>query len=207
MSFHFSSKQGKGVCKAMKRRNSLMLAAVAAALIIGIPRESTAAPNSSPFKELKIKGSYTDSYGKHGKLRGTLDILHFASQDNKIVAEGMIRGVMTDSKGEDTSFAREVAWPLSKLAVTMEDDGTFAATTSAVEIPILHLTLGPLDLDLLGLTVHLNQVVLNVDAHTGPGQLLGNLLVALLGLLDPIAILGNLAQILDILNQILAIFG
>ncbi len=42
-------------------------------------------------------------------------------------------------------------------------------------VPILNLALGPLDLNLLGLVVHLNQVVLNITAEGGPGNLLGNL--------------------------------
>jgi hypothetical protein len=33
---------------------------------------------------------------------------------------------------------------------------------------ILHLTLGPLDLNLLGLVVHLDQVVLDITAEQGP---------------------------------------
>jgi hypothetical protein len=39
--------------------------------------------------------------------------------------------------------------------------------------PILHLDLGPLDLNLLGLHVHLNEVILNIEAIPGPGNLLG----------------------------------
>ena len=50
---------------------------------------------------------------------------------------------------------------------------------------ILFLDLGPIFLDLLGLTVELSQVVLDVDAVPGEGRLLGNLLCALTGLLDP----------------------
>jgi hypothetical protein len=49
---------------------------------------------------------------------------------------------------------------------------------------ILDLVLGPLDLDLLGLVVSLNQVELNITAVPGPGNLLGNLLCAVAGLLD-----------------------
>jgi hypothetical protein len=49
---------------------------------------------------------------------------------------------------------------------------------------ILDLTLGPLDLDLLGLVVHLDTVHLNITAESGPGNLLGNLLCAVAGLLD-----------------------
>jgi len=49
---------------------------------------------------------------------------------------------------------------------------------------ILSLTLGPLHLNLLGLVVDLNQVVLNITAQSGSGQLLGNLLCAVAHLLD-----------------------
>jgi hypothetical protein len=50
--------------------------------------------------------------------------------------------------------------------------------------PILHLELGPLDLNLLGLRVQLNQVVLDITAIPGPGNLLGNLLCGVAHLLD-----------------------
>jgi len=63
--------------------------------------------------------------------------------------------------------------------------------------PILHLDLGPLDLNLLGLSVHLNEVVLDVNAIPGPGNLLGNLLCAVAGLLDGVdlgGVLGGLLQ-------------
>ena len=69
--------------------------------------------------------------------------------------------------------------------------------TQPTTCPILHLDLGPLNLNLLGLTVHLDEVVLNVDAVPGPGNLLGNLLCAIAGLLDGVdlgGILGNLLQ-------------
>ena len=50
--------------------------------------------------------------------------------------------------------------------------------------PILHLDLGPLNLNLLGLTVHLNEVVLDITAVSGPGNLLGNLLCSVANLLN-----------------------
>jgi hypothetical protein len=62
----------------------------------------------------------------------------------------------------------------------------------------LHLTLGPLDLNLLGLQVHLNQVVLDVTAVPGAGNLLGNLLCAVANLLNnPAAPTGGLAGLLN----------
>ena len=67
---------------------------------------------------------------------------------------------------------------------------------------ILHLVLGPLDLDLLGLQVHLDRVVLNIVAVSGAGNLLGNLLCAVAGLLDG-GLSGQLGQLTNLLNQIL----
>ena len=64
---------------------------------------------------------------------------------------------------------------------------------------ILTLTLGPLDLNLLGLRVQLNQVNLRITAIPG-GGLLGDLLCGLANLLNPPALGGgNLASVLNAL--------
>ena len=68
---------------------------------------------------------------------------------------------------------------------------------------ILDLVLGPLDLNLLGLVVHLDTVHLNITAQQGPGNLLGNLLCAVAHLLDGNAGPNALQQITALLNQIL----
>ena len=69
---------------------------------------------------------------------------------------------------------------------------------------ILDLVLGPLHLDLLGLVVDLNQVVLDITAVTGAGNLLGNLLCAVVGLLDIPGALAAITHILDTINNILS---
>jgi hypothetical protein len=77
--------------------------------------------------------------------------------------------------------------------------------------PILDLQLGPLDLDLLGLRVQLNQVDLQITAEPGPGNLLGNLLCAVVSLLDGVdlsGILGDLLQqLLDALAELIGGIG
>lgn len=77
--------------------------------------------------------------------------------------------------------------------------------------PILDLQLGPLDLDLLGLRVQLNQLDLNITAEPGPGNLLGNLLCAVVSLLDGVdlsGILGDLLQqLLDAISGLLEGIG
>ena len=69
---------------------------------------------------------------------------------------------------------------------------------------VLNLVLGPLDLNLLGLTVHLNTVVLDITAVPGAGNLLGNLLCAVANLLNGGLDLG---QLVILLNQILTALG
>ena len=67
---------------------------------------------------------------------------------------------------------------------------------------ILDLVIGPIHLDLLGLVVDLNQVHLQITAQQGSGNLLGNLLCAVAGLLDS----GSntaLQQLANLLNKIL----
>ena len=50
---------------------------------------------------------------------------------------------------------------------------------------ILSLDLGPINLNLLGLVVRTNQIQLRIDAVQGAGNLLGNLLCGITGILEP----------------------
>ena len=83
------------------------------------------------------------------------------------------------------------------------------AAAAAAPCPVLNLVLGPLDLNLLGLEVHLSTVLLDIIAQPGAGNLLGNLLCAVAGLLDSTPVSGALGELLTqvsgLLNSILAI--
>jgi len=54
----------------------------------------------------------------------------------------------------------------------------------ANDCPILHLALGPINLDLLGLNVDTSKICLDITAEEGSGNLLGNLLCDVSHLLD-----------------------
>ena len=82
--------------------------------------------------------------------------------------------------------------------------GSAPSAQAVTECPILGLTLGPLHLDLLGLVVDLNQVVLAITAVAGSGNLLGNLLCAVTHLLD---LPGAVTTIINLLNQITQILS
>jgi hypothetical protein len=69
---------------------------------------------------------------------------------------------------------------------------------------ILSLDLGPLNLDVLGLVVDLSEVNLDITAVPGPGNLLGNLLCAVAGLLDgPSPLAQVIDRLLGIINGLL----
>jgi hypothetical protein len=71
--------------------------------------------------------------------------------------------------------------------------------------PILSLTLGPLNLNLLGLVVNIpNPIILNITAVPGPGNLLGNLLCSVTNLLNNTGSGAGLTALLNSLNALLA---
>jgi hypothetical protein len=130
---------------------------------------------------------------------GTLTIQRFANDNGKLVAIGTIAGTLTSATNQviGTAF-QTVAIP------TVVNGSSQAATAAAVaqvtaSCAILHLDLGPLSLNLLGLQVNLSRVVLDITAVPGAGNLLGNLLCAVANLLN------NPSGLAQLLNQILAI--
>jgi hypothetical protein len=118
---------------------------------------------------------------------------------------GMVNGVIHQANGKTRTFNAMRTLRIASMNGTTPGASRTAAAAAAGSCSILHLVLGPLNLDLLGLKVHLNKVVLNVDAQSGSGQLLGNLLCAVAHLLDGNGTLGQLlTQLQNILNQLLA---
>src|SRR5688500_8435796 len=126
-----------------------------------------------------------------GTFTGTFDLARLAVKDGKLVALGTLSGTLKDAAGVVIGTVSNVA---AELAL-----GAASGTCS-----ILHLELGPLDLDLLGLMVHLNKVVLDITAQSGPGNLLGNLLCAIAHLLDARSPLDILA---DAINDLLRLMN
>ncbi|GAB1691640.1 hypothetical protein [Krasilnikovia sp. M28-CT-15] len=144
-----------------------------------------------------VDGTFTDAAGQPGTVAGTFDPTRFAVQDGQLTATGTLHAVLTDATGAARSTESVVTIPVQIPSGTQAQ--------ALAPCPILHLELGPLDLNLLGLVVHLNRVVLDITAHPGPGDLLGNLLCAIANLLNgpnP-----SLSLIAELLNQVLAILG
>jgi opacity protein-like surface antigen len=156
------------------RKLAMVLAAVCAAALLapvaaGAQTPTTPIPTTS-FTHVPVSG--TAHNGK--QFTGHFNVSQFVTRGGKTYALGTLTGKL----GNRTIKRSNVAIPAS---VPSNPTGI---ASSAAACPILHLVLGPLNLNLLGLTVHLNQVVLDITAQSGSGNLLGNLLCSVSNLLN-----------------------
>lgn len=124
--------------------------------------------------------------GGGATFAGTFQLQKFATQQGQLVATGLLTGVLTTAAGATTSVLRTITLPVAVGTATCQ---------------ILHLDLGPLNLDILGLQIDLSRIVLDITAQSGPGNLLGNLLCGVANLLnDPSGLARLLNSILDLLR-------
>lgn len=124
--------------------------------------------------------------GVTNTFEGVVNNARFIVEDGNLVLVGNLVGQVTDAAGN-------VVASINQAIRT-----TLLSATGTCEI--LDLVLGPINLDLLGLVVTTNQIEVNITAESGPGNLLGNLLCAVAGLLDRG---GPLTGIAGLLNNIL----
>jgi hypothetical protein len=124
----------------------------------------------------------------NGNFTGVFSLSRFVLQNGQVAAVGTLTGTVTNAAGQTVgAIVQNLTLSLININATCD---------------ILHLELGPIDLNLLGLVVHVDKIVIDIDAQSGPGNLLGNLLCAVANLLNAN---GPLSQLVNLLNQILAL--
>ena len=173
----------KGHPQLMRLRLLFTLLVATLALLAAFSAPANAATSATNTKTVPVAGTIVGG----GTFSGTFTITKFAVQNNQVVAVGKLSGTLYDAAGNVIGTVTNVP-------------ATFPVTFGQHSCTILELTLGPLDLNLLGLMVHLDQVHLTITAEPGPGNLLGNLLCQIAGLLDNGA---SLHAVVDKLNQVL----
>jgi hypothetical protein len=188
---------------------ALAVAVAMTAAITFVPGTSTAhqrATRDSDFQRVRIHGHPAEH--PNWTVRGHMNVKRFVLRNGEVravarITDAVVRranGNVVRRLNDPQRAVFEVRLPTSSSTSPAGNDVSIAATCR-----ILDLVLGPLDLDLLGLQIHLNRVVLNIVAESGPGNLLGNLLCAIAGLLDGTPALQDvLDAIVDLLNGILA---
>ena len=124
---------------------------------------------------------------------GTLDINRVAMQNGRLTALGRCRARSRTRPGTRSGQVTDKAVAVPVAA----EDGS---------CQILDLSIGTVNLNVLGLIVHLDPVHLNITAQQGSGQLLGNLLCTVAHLLDnnsSQSLFGFLSPIVNLLNMII----
>jgi hypothetical protein len=157
-----------------------------------VPISGTVTQGGNAFKGKQFTGTYT--------------IEKFVEKGGKLYSVGSLKGKVANKK-------------LSKDNVMLPANVGANQTAHSSQLPplppgnscsILSLDLGPLNLNILGLVIRTNLIQLRIDAVRGPGNLLGNLLCAITGILNPAtgtSPLANtpLAQLAQILNALVAL--
>jgi hypothetical protein len=159
------------------------LAAACVSLLAFAPVAPAAAPSATP-----TVGAVTGSFGTGGTFAGTLANIRFVNQNGVLKLVGDLSGTLTNAAGDVIGTITST----NPVPITLP-----VGAANPTGCSILDLTLGPLDLHLLGLNVHLNEVHLTITGTTGPGQLLGNLLCGLANLLNGPGGGGGLATLLN----------
>jgi hypothetical protein len=171
----------------MKARITSLLALVAALASIIVIAAPTA---SSAPKTATLSDTITGTTATGTTLTGTLSNIQFVRNNGQLALQGVLNGTLTTAAGVVTNITNQL--------ITLPVLGAAANGTCQ----ILDLRLGPLDLNLLGLVVHLDEVHLNITAQSGPGNLLGNLLCGLANALN-----GGGGGLANLLNRLLGLLG
>ena len=170
----------------------MKLRLLAAALVVALmgafvfaPMSAEAAPKTATT--LPVTGPLLGG----GNFTGTISNLTTSVVNGQLLISGVLNGIATPLSGIPTT--------ITNLAFT-----TTLLLTPGAACDILFLDLGAINLNLLGLVVNLSPITLNIDAFPGAGNLLGNLLCAITGLLDRG---GPLTGLTGLLNNLLRQLG
>jgi hypothetical protein len=194
----------------MRLRMLVVAAVTSLALVaVGVPVASAANGTSKPPKVTSIAPLYklpVSGAAKNGKkFSGTYAIQRFVVKSGKVYSVGTLKGRLKGRKV--TRYG--VMIPASLKG------GANGAQTSQATCQVLHLVLGPINLNLLGLRITLGggpnanlPIVLDITAVRG-GGILGDLLC---GLTDSLSgtlgqLNGQLQQLAATLNSLISLLG
>jgi hypothetical protein len=179
------------------RLGLVALAAVAAgalSLAVAQPAAAQRPPPRGAVTQVTITDAPVTGGTQPGTFDGTFDVTRFSTSGGQLLVTGVLNGLVTFADGTTQEVTNQTA--------------TTTASVAQASCRILELDLGPLNLDLLGLVIDLSDVHLDITAQRGPGNLLGNLLCAIAGLLDGGLPTGTaLTQLVNLLNQLLGLLG
>jgi hypothetical protein len=195
----------------------IRLAATAAMLSCGlmlVGGTGLASAQDGPARLTQIVPISGKSTKGNKQFSGTYTIERFIAKGNRLYSVGTMKGKVGSKKVNKEN----VRVPANVANASAPGQARAAQVPPVPPLPlpplpagnacpILALDLGPINLPVLGLVIRTNQIQLRIDAVQGPGNLLGNLLCGITGILNPGGALANtpLGQLSQILNALLAL--
>jgi hypothetical protein len=185
---------------------ALIVALLGAFVVAPIAAKAQETPTIAPIPVTASKNGGTKNF------EGQWTATRIVEQGGALFAEGVLSGDVTNKHGKVTHTVAETV--LLPVAVT-SDSAASAAAVRAQTAPlcdVLHLQLGPITLNLLGLHIQIGggpggtlPIVVDITADQA-GGLLGSLLCSLAGG-TPLSGLGDLTAFLNALNTLLGLLG
>src|SRR4249920_2151304 len=120
------------------RKTTAIVAALALSAVMFAPAVASAQGPAGPARSVALPVVGTVATG--GTFNGAVNITRFVNQDGQLMAVGLLTGILTNATGTATTVVSSFAAPVNITQATCS---------------ILHLDLGPLSLNLLGLQVNL----------------------------------------------------
>jgi hypothetical protein len=183
----------------MSKSRMTALAAIAAFTLLLVGGAGTAAAQGRAPLTQKVA---VTGVNKGKNFKGTYTIQRFTTSGGKLVAVGRLTGTLKNRR-------------VSRNNVRMPASFTQAAPARSSQIPpaplpvpscpVLHLDLGPLNLNLLGLVVRTNRILIFIDGIASPnagGGLLGSIVCALSTVVLPPTPVTPAAQALSALTAL-----
>jgi hypothetical protein len=122
--------------------------------------------NRTSITRPMISGTFVDAASGQGAFSGNITLTQFAVRQRSLVVIGTLTGILAESRGAIIGRVdKEVELPVVVVSGTCE---------------LLHIDIGPLDQEFLGVPVHLEKAALGITTREGPDR---SLLCSTAGLL------------------------
>jgi hypothetical protein len=181
----------------MKGYRSAAVAASFGLILSGAAPVAAAKKSAPPQARVRLPIVGTAAGG--ATFAGTLSIERFAVRGSSVVAVGMVTGAVTDGSGTPIGsvLVGKVELPVLVGAGAARAAATPSAVITQATCQVLHLDIGAINLNLLGL--QFATAPITIDLAADDAEVLGQLICTALELV------GNVVGLVDILNQILGL--
>jgi hypothetical protein len=151
---------------------------------------------------LPIAGTVTRGGTPIGSFAGTLSVQKFSERDGQLVAIGMVSGTLTTSEGTFTSLSGPMQFPVgdprSVRSASAAAGNAQVTPQQAATCQILHLEVGAITFNVLGLQVTTQPIAIDLSGVSGGTNVLGQLICT---------ILEAVGSIVGLLNTLLGLLG